>query len=277
MSSKNRKRLLLVASLVLFMLIAAGCSTSPVDSSSTGFWDHYVIYNFSRFILWLADIFGGSYGWAIVAFTIIIRVIILPLTWWQSKSMLKQQEVAPEIQALQKKYASKDAETQQKLREETQKLYAKAGVNPVVGCLPLVVQMPVLIALYQAIYRTAALKSGTFLWMQLGKADPYFIMAILAAVFTFGTSYLTMMAQPTKNAASSAMLWVIPIMIFVMAMNIASAVSIYWVVTNAFSVGQTMVIQNPFKIRREREAKEKEKREREKALAKARKKAMKKR
>lgn len=127
MSSKNRKRLLLVASLFLFMLIAAGCSTSPVDSSSTGFWDHYVIYNFSRFILWLADIFGGSYGWAIVAFTIIIRVIILPLTWWQSKSMLKQQEVAPEIQALQKKYASKDAETQQKLREETQKLYAEAG------------------------------------------------------------------------------------------------------------------------------------------------------
>ena len=117
MSSKNRKRLLLVASLFLFMLIAAGCSTSPVDSSSTGFWDHYVIYNFSRFILWLADIFGGSYGWAIGAFTIIIRVIILPLTWWQSKSMLKQQEVAPEIQALQKKYASKDVETQQKLRE----------------------------------------------------------------------------------------------------------------------------------------------------------------
>ena len=178
MNSKNRKRLLLVASLFLFMLIAAGCSTAPVSSASTGFWDHYIIYNFSRFLLWLADIFGGSYGWAIVAFTIIIRLIILPLTWWQSKTMMKQQEVAPEIQALQKKYASKDVETQQKLREETQKLYAEAGVNPVIGCLPLLVQMPVLIALYQAIYRTSALKSGSFLWMQLGKADPYFIMAI---------------------------------------------------------------------------------------------------
>ena len=277
MNSKNRKRLLLVASLFLFMLIAAGCSTAPVSSASTGFWDHYIIYNFSRFLLWLADIFGGSYGWAIVAFTIIIRLIILPLTWWQSKTMMKQQEVAPEIQALQKKYASKDVETQQKLREETQKLYAEAGVNPVIGCLPVLVQMPVLIALYQAIYRTSALKSGSFLWMQLGKADPYFIMAILAAVFTFATSYLTMMSQPTKNATTTAMLWVMPIMIFVMAMNIASAVSIYWVVTNAFSVGQTMVIQNPFKIRREREAKEQVKRDREKALAKARKKATKKR
>ncbi|KRL61942.1 membrane protein insertase YidC [Latilactobacillus fuchuensis] len=277
MKSKNRKRLLLVASLFLFMLIAAGCSTSAVNSSSTGIWDHYIIYNFSRFLLWLADLFGGSYGWAIVAFTLIIRIIILPLTWWQSKSMLKQQEVAPEIQALQKKYAAKDTETQQKLREETQKLYAEAGVNPVVGCLPLVVQMPVLIALYQAIYRTAALKSGTFLWMELGKADPYFIMAILAAIFTFGTSYLTMLSQPTKNAASSAMLWVMPVMIFVMAMNIASAVSIYWVVTNAFSVAQTMVIQNPFKIRRDRAAKEQDKRDREKAIAKARKKATRKR
>ncbi len=93
-----------------------------------------------------------------------------------------------------------------------------------IGCLPLLVQMPVLIALYQAIYRTSALKSGSFLWMQLGKADPYFIMAILAAVFTFATSYLTMMSQPTKNATTTAMLWVMPIMIFVMAMNIASAI-----------------------------------------------------
>jgi YidC/Oxa1 family membrane protein insertase len=86
-----------------------------------------------------------------------------------------------------------------------------------------------------------------------------------------------MMSQPTKNATSTAMLWVMPFMIFFMAMNIASAVSIYWVVTNAFSVGQTLVIQNPFKIRREREAKEQAKRDRERAKAKALKKATKKR
>ncbi|MGU9560649.1 membrane protein insertase YidC, partial [Lactiplantibacillus pentosus] len=73
------------------------------------------------------------------------------------------------------------------MQEEQKKLYAEAGVNPVAGCLPLLVQMPVLIALYQAIFRSQELKTGSFLWMQLGDKDPYFILPVLAALFTFAT------------------------------------------------------------------------------------------
>lgn len=272
-SKKQIKKLGLLLGLLLVVLVATGCKMTPVTNQSTGFWDHTIVYNFSRFILWLAGVFGNSYGWAIVAFTIIIRIIILPLNWWQSKTMVKQQELMPEIQALQKKYPGKDVASRQKLQEEQQKIYTAAGVNPVAGCLPMLVQLPIMMALYHAIYRTEVLKSGTFLWMELGKPDPLYIMGILAAIFTFLTSYLTMMSQPTKNAMSTAMLIFMPIMILFWAIKFPSAISIYWVVTNAFSVLQTLVIQNPFKIKRERQAKIEAQKEKEKNLKKAKKKA----
>lgn len=273
MNKKSLKKYIGVALLLSVVLVLAGCSNlnEPITSNSTGFWDHYVIYSFSRFILWLASLVNNSYGWAIIIFTILVRVILLPLNWYQIKSMNKQMKIQPQMQALQKKYSAKDVDTQQKLRDETQKLYSEAGVNPVAGCLPLVIQLPVMFALYQAIYKTTQLRNGSFLWMQLGKADPYYIMAILAAVFTFLSTYISSYSQPTQNSATKIMTWVMPIFIFVPALTFPSAITIYWVVTNAFQVLQTLAFQNPFKYRREqREAAEAEK-EKQRRLRKAKK------
>ena len=151
------------------MLVLSGCGTSPVDASSTGFWDHYIIWNFIRAIQGLSRIFGHNYGWGIVVFTIIVRIIILPLMIYQMKSMRKTTEIQPQLMALQKKYPDRsDPEQMRMMSEEQKRLYAEAGVNPVAGCLPLLVQMPILIALYQAIFRSETLKTGKFLWMQLG-------------------------------------------------------------------------------------------------------------
>jgi membrane protein insertase, YidC/Oxa1 family, C-terminal domain len=171
-NKKSLKKYIGVALLLSVVLVLAGCSNlnEPITSNSTGFWDHYILYNFSRFILWLASIVNNSYGWAIVLFTVIVRVVLLPLNWLQIRSMNKQMKIQPQMKALQEKYSAKDTDTQQKLREETQKLYSEAGVNPVAGCLPLLIQMPVMFALYQAIYKTTQLRNGSFLWMQLGKA-----------------------------------------------------------------------------------------------------------
>lgn len=273
MNKKSLKKYIGVALLLSVVLVLAGCSNlnEPITSNSTGFWDHYVIYSFSRFILWLASLVNNSYGWAIIIFTILVRVILLPLNWYQIKSMNKQMKIQPQMQALQKKYSAKDVDTQQKLRDETQKLYSEAGVNPVAGCLPLVIQLPVMFALYQAIYKTTQLRNGSFLWMQLGKADPYYIMAILAAVFTFLSTYISSYSQPTQNSKTKIMTWVMPIFIFVPALTFPSAITIYWVVTNAFQVLQTLAFQNPFKYRREqREAAEAEK-EKQRRLRKAKK------
>ncbi|AMV63018.1 Inner membrane protein translocase component YidC, short form OxaI-like [Pediococcus damnosus] len=261
-----------VASLTVLL---AGCSTAPITKNSTGFWDHWIVYNFSRAIIWLSKLFGNNYGWGIIVFTIIVRIIILPLMIYQTKSSMKTAEIQPKVQALQKKYSSKDIETQQKLRDEQQKLYAEAGVNPVAGCLPLIVQLPILYALYAAVSRTEVLKAGTFLWLQLGDRDPYFILPVIAAVFTYISSWLSMKSQPTQNGMTTMMTIGMPVIIFFTALSVPSAVSLYWVVTNIFQAGQTLLLQNPFKINREREAKAKAEQDKKRAIAKAKRKAYK--
>ncbi|MCH4057582.1 membrane protein insertase YidC [Lapidilactobacillus gannanensis] len=269
------KKIILLVSLLSLVIILAGCSNlnAPITSKTPGFWDHYILYPFSWFILKIASFLGNSYGWAIVVFTIIVRIILLPLNHFSTKNMQKQSAIQPELQALQKKYSAKDAETQQTLRQESQKLMSEAGVNPLMGCLPMLIQLPFMYALYQAIFRTTELRQGTFLWMQLGQKDPYYIMAILAGIFTFLATYISNMSMPQSGASGKVMMYVMPLMIMIPALNIASAISLYWVVSNAFQVVQTLILQNPFKARREREAKEAEKREKEKALRRARKRA----
>lgn len=269
---KKRKKVLSLTAIASLTLLLAACSNAPVTKNSTGFWDHYIVYNFSQFIIWLSNHTGG-YGMGIIIFTIIIRVLLLPLMFYQTKSMMKTQELTPKLKALQQKYSSRDRESMMKMQEETQKLYKEAGVNPWASMLPLLIQLPIMWALYQAIWRTPELKQGTFLWLQLGHTDPYYVMPILAALFTFISSWLSMASMPERNGMTTAMTWFMPVMVFFMALGFSSAITLYWVVSNAFQVVQTLLIQNPFKIRREREAKEKAEKARKRKLAKAKRRA----
>ncbi|MFL2101240.1 membrane protein insertase YidC [Desemzia sp. FAM 23989] len=261
---KKRKRLLLLLGMLGLTVVLAACGTSPITSDSTGFFDRYVIYNFSQVIIWLSNLFGGNYGIGIIAFTLIIRIILLPLTYYQTKSSRKMTDVQPQLKALQEKYSSKDAETKEKLQAETSKLYEEAGVNPAAGCLPLLIQMPVLIALYQSINRTEVLSTGDFLWANLGTPDPYFILPVLAALLTLATSKLSSMSQAGSNPTTAIMTYMMPIMILFISISLPSAVSLYFVVSNGFSVAQTLLFNNPFKIKKERQEKEDAERQREK-------------
>ena len=265
----KRKRLLFTLGLVTVMMVLSACSTTPITSESTGFWDGIVIYNFSRIIIWFSNLFFGNYGMGIIVFTIIIRFILVPLNHFQTQSTRKMSKIQPEIKALQEKYSTKDTQTRELLQAETSRLYAENNINPYMGCLPALVQMPVMIALYQAISRTEVLRSGNFLWMNLGEQDPYFVLPILAAILTYFTSKLTMMAQPDGGGPGKSMMYAMPIMILFMGISLPSALSLYWVVSNAFSVGQTMLLNNPYKIIREREEEEQKKRDLAKAFEKA--------
>src|SRR5690606_25507886 len=100
------------------------------------------------------------------------------------KSSQAMQMIQPELMALREKYSSKDAVTQQKLQQETMALFQKHGVNPLAGCLPILVQMPIFIALYHAIVRTEDIANYSFLWFELGSPD------ILLAVITFATTFI---------------------------------------------------------------------------------------
>lgn len=264
---KKGKRVLLFLGVLSLVVVLSACgATGEVNAQSTGLWDRYIVYYFAEAIKALS--FGNA-GIGIILFTLIIRVILMPLMHFQTKSMRKTQELQPKLKALQQQYASKDTETQSKLKEETQRLYAENNVNPYAGCLPLLVQMPILMALWQSISRVPALQEGKFLWLQLGDRDAYFILPILAALFTFASTYLSSMSQVESNASLKIMNFAMPMMILLMGINIASGLSLYWVVSNAFQVVQTMILNNPFKIRQEREEAARKERERERALKKA--------
>jgi YidC/Oxa1 family membrane protein insertase len=270
---KRTKKLLLavIAASVLFVL--TGCGQGTLTGADGNIWDTVVWY-FGMAIKHLS--FGGSYGIGIIVFTIIIRIILLPLMHFQTKSMRKTQELSAEVKKIQAKYG-KDAEGRRKAQEEQQRLYAENNVNPYIGCLPLVVQMPVMMALFQALSRIPELSQGTFLWFNLSEQDPFFILPILAALFTLASSWLNMLASPEQNGMTKTMTFAMPVMIFMFSLGVGSGVALYWVISNAFQVAQTMMINNPFKLRQEREAKAQAKKDAERAKRKAMKKAMKKR
>ncbi|GAA5416557.1 membrane protein insertase MisCA [Paraliobacillus ryukyuensis] len=246
-----RKKVLLVATLIGLLVLLSACGNMDVDitSESEGFWDSYFVFPLSWVIIQVANFFNGSFGLSIVVVTIIIRLFLLPLNIKQLKSSKAMQDIQPELQKVREKYSSKDAQTQQKLQQETMELFQKNGVNPMAGCLPIFVQMPILIAFYHAIMRTPHLDDGSFLWFQLSEPDPFYILPIVAAGATFLQQKLMMSGtNPTQNAAMpqmTMMLYMMPIMIGVMAIFFPSALALYWVVGNVFMVLQTLLIRKP--------------------------------
>ena len=245
---RKNKKLILLISLILLVTLLAGCTqvNEPIDSSSTGFWNTVFVYPLSVAITYIANIFSGSYGWAIIIVTMVVRLLLVPLNVKQLKSSKAMQEIQPLMLELQKKYSSKDAKTQQKLQEEQMALFQKHGVNPLAGCLPIFIQMPILMAMYHAIMRTEAIKQGTFLWFELGAPDPYFILPLIAGGATFIQQKLMMADNPQgQQGPMQMMLYVMPIMITVMSMFFPSALALYWVVGNVFMVAQTIFIRKP--------------------------------
>lgn len=241
-----RKKYLLLVALVGLLAVLSGCTQidQPITAESEGFWNSYFVYPLSMVITYFAELFNENYGLAIVIVTVIVRLVLLPLNVKQLKSSQAMQDIQPELKELQKKYSSKDANTQQKLQQETMALFQKHGVNPLAGCLPIFVQMPILIAMYHAIMRTGEISSHNFLWFELGSPD--YILPIIAAAATFLQQKLMMAGSPAaQNPQMIVMLYVMPLMIGVFAFFFPAALALYWVVGNIFMVAQTIFIRKP--------------------------------
>ncbi len=234
--------------LIGLLAILSGCTdvNEPITEDSEGIWNSYFVYPVSWLITYFAELFNENYGLAIVIVTVLVRLVLLPLNVKQLKSSKAMQDIQPKLKELQQKYSSKDANTQQKLQQETMQLFQKNGVNPLAGCLPIFIQMPILIAMYHAIMRTESIKTHSFLWFELGARDPFFILPIIAAVATWLQQKLMMAGSPaSQNPQMMVMLYVMPIMIGVFAMFFPSALALYWVVGNIFMVAQTLLIRKP--------------------------------
>ncbi len=242
-----KKRILLVITLIGLAALMSGCTqiNEPITNESTGVWNQYFVYPLSWLITYFAELFGESYGFSIVIVTIIIRTAILPLTLKQNQNSKAMQAVQPELTALKEKYSSKDQKTQQKLQEETMKLFQQHGVNPLAGCFPLLIQMPILIGFYHAIMRTEEIAHHNFLWFDLGQADPYYILPLVAGATTFLQQKMIMAGTANQNPQMAMMLWLMPIMIVIFAISFPAALSLYWVVGNIFMIVQTYFIKSP--------------------------------
>ncbi|MFD1389983.1 YidC family membrane integrase SpoIIIJ [Alkalibacillus sp. S2W] len=244
---KVSKRLLLIGVLIAMTTLLSGCFNidEPITSESEGIWNSFFVYPLSFLITYIAeDIFNHGFGLAIVIVTILLRTLILPLNIKQLKSTQAMQMIQPELQEIREKYSSKDAETQQKLQQETMSLFQRHGVNPLAGCLPIFAQMPILIAFYHAISRTEAISNYGFLWFQLG--DPSPILAIITSATTFAQQKIMMSGSSAgDNPQMKVMLYVLPVMIGVFAFFFPSALALYWVVGNFFMIAQTLLIRKP--------------------------------
>jgi YidC/Oxa1 family membrane protein insertase len=214
-------------------------------------WDNYVQF-LEHALDYLSNVFNSA-GLAIIAFTIIVKTLLLPLTVQSIRSSKAMQELQPKVKELQKKYG-KD---RQRLSQETMKLYSQYRVNPVSGCLPMIIQIPIFFGLYRAIRH---LSDGTgipdvsiywsqgFLWLpSLAEPDPYHILPILAGVFQF---MQTKMMRPQGQQAVSdpqqkmmnQMMTFMPLLVVVFGWNFASGPVIYWVTQSAYSVVQQWFI-----------------------------------
>lgn len=244
---RRRDRYIVIILLIAVVgVLLTGCSPNPsaykkLDPKNAGIWDRYLVIPLSDLLDWFQSLLG-NYGWSILIVTFLVRLVIFPLSWKQQKNSLAMQELQPKLMKLRKKY-EKDP---QKLQIETMKVFQENNVNPMAGCLPMLVQLPILIAFYQAIIRNEHIAQSTFLYMELGKPDPFFILPLLAAVTTYIQLVVTGVGE---NQQMKLMLWVMPIMIFALAFGFPSALSLYWVYGNIFTIIQYLLIFKPMKAR----------------------------
>ncbi|MFD2923855.1 YidC family membrane integrase SpoIIIJ [Halobacillus naozhouensis] len=241
-----RNKMIALLAMTGVLTLLSGCTqvNQEITAESEGFWNEYIVFPLSQTLQFFADSTGGNYGLSIIVVTIIIRLVLLPLNVKQLKSSKAMQDIQPQLQELRSKYSSKDAQSQQKLQQETMQLFQKNGVNPLAGCLPIVVQMPILIGFYHAIMRTETIQTHSFLWMELGQSDPF--LAILTAATTFLQQKLMMAGGAAgQNPQMQMMLYIMPLMIGTFAFFFPSALALYWIVGNIVMILQTLFIRKP--------------------------------
>lgn len=222
---------------------------------------NYLLQSFYRF--------SGNYGIAIILLTLLVRVIVLPLTIKQTRSMIAMQKLQPEIRKLQEKYK----DDKEKLSQEMMKFYKENKVNPLGGCLPLILQLPVFFALFtvlrkylltppvsivgrtfsvfnglgvlggEALVVLPKLKQASFLWMgsladTTRIADPYFVLVLLLAASTWYSQKQVMTDPRQKN-----MMIIMPLFTAFIGYSLPAGVALYWLVTNLLQIVQQFGIE----------------------------------
>ncbi len=274
----KRKHLLLFAVLAVSMLILSGCGVprEGIDVSQVapeGLWQTLAVWPLAKTLIWMYEALDGlnipyAWGFAIILFTVIIKVVTFPLTMTQLKGMQAQKDLQPKLKELQKKYG-KDRE---KISQEQMKLYQEAGVNPLSGCLPLLVQMPVLFGLYSALVALGGtLVNAHFFWIpdlgfpaySLGLSwipeaynagnysllASYLVLPALLMVTQFIMQKMTnatTVADPsdTQGNMMKQMGLMMSLMFGFFTLQVPAGLSLYWVTSNLLQLAQQWFVAN---------------------------------
>ncbi|WP_438313305.1 membrane protein insertase YidC [Sporosarcina sp. FA9] len=240
-----KKRIGLVTMLMTTAIFLSGCA--GVQNKEGKFYDFFV-----RPMEWLlkyfSDQFNGSYGLSIIIITVLIRLLLMPFMLKNYKSQqtmkIKMDALRPEMEDIQKQVKEAketgEKEEQMRLQQEMMGLYKKHGVNPVnMGCLPLVIQMPIIMGLYFAIlYSPDAVKDYQFLWFKLGEPD--MIMMLVAGAVYFVQARVSLWTMPEQQKKQMKMfIYLSPIMIMFISFKAMAALPLYWAVGGFLLIIQT--------------------------------------
>ncbi|MEZ4862127.1 MAG: YidC/Oxa1 family membrane protein insertase [Caldilineaceae bacterium] len=270
----KRKHLLLLLMLGILVVLLSGCGVDRhgvdvMNTAPSGWWQTIIVWPLAKTLIYLDGLLRDAnipyhWGFAIIAFTILVRLVLFPLTVTQIRGMQAQKELQPKLQEIQKKYG-KDRE---KLIQEQTKLYKESGINPLSGCLPLVLQMPILFGLYSALVATGpALQNSRFFWIPdlsfphygegtkwitdrfqsgdyLGLAS-YLILPVLLMISQFVMQkWMTPTPATTDNNQAGMMKQMTLMMTFMFGfftVTVPAGLTLYWVTSNALQMLQQWV------------------------------------
>ncbi|MGL4650606.1 MAG: YidC/Oxa1 family membrane protein insertase [Caldilineaceae bacterium] len=266
----KRKTWVILALLVVAILVLGGCGVPPggVDVSTTppeGLWQTLVVWPLANALIWLDSKLAAAgvpyhWGFAIILFTIGVKILTFPLTYKQLQGMQAQRAMQPRIQELQKKYGS----DRNRLAQEQMKVYQEAGVNPLSGCLPLVIQMPILFGLYAALVAIGPnLENAAFFWIpdlsfpnatvgmswimedvragNIGHLITYLVLPILLMVTQF-VMQKWMTPAPTSDdpqvKTTQQITLVMTFMFGFFTLQVPAGLTLYWVTSNLLQMAQ---------------------------------------
>lgn len=224
--------------------VMSGVAFAAQKSQPSGIvsvWDQ-AINSISLLINWVAGWVGHDYGLALIIVTVFIRLLTMPLMLKSLRNTKKMQTLQPRMAELKAQYGKEPQQYQQQVMA----LYKTENVNPFAGCMPMIVQMVVLMILYRGIYTDMPMLHSSFLIWKLGVPDPTYILPVLAGA----TSFLQQKVSMVQTDPSQKMImYIFPVMIFFLALHYLAALALYWVFSNVFTIVQMYFIRRPAKIK----------------------------
>lgn len=244
----KHKRLTVVGLMTTMLLLLSGCVRTTKSGRPYGFVYDYMAKPMQHLMEWLAGYMGNNYGWAIIVIVVIVRTILLPVMFSQMKRSTVTQEKMAQIQPLikelsAKQRAAKTPEEQAAVGQQMMALYRDNNISLTggIGCLPLLIQLPVFAALYAAIRYSPDLYHATFFGIALGK--PSILFAILSFIAYAVQSYLGLVGVPEEQKKQMKMAtWMSPFMTFFISLTSSAGLGLYFFIGGLFAILQTLMV-----------------------------------